>query len=405
MTIETLLATKGVKFNMKNPILTKAEEIQNWVVEIRRDFHKHPEESYKEYRTTKVITEELEKMGIKTKPAGDTGVIGIIKGSKEGKVVGLRADIDALPVTEDTGLPFTSENPGFMHACGHDSHAAMLLGAAKILSEMKNELNGTVKLIFQPAEESGTGAKTIISNGVLTDPPVDAIFGMHIMSDIPCGKVVVQEGPLMASGDIWSLEITGKQSHGSAPWQGVDANICAGAIMQGFQTIVSRVNDVRSPIVINVGTIHGGDRFNITSGRAVLEGMNRTFSEEIRKNLPVWMEKIIKGTCEAYGCEYKFVYNPYCAVTENEPETTEKVRAAMSKLIDSKDIIQIEKVMGSEDFSEYQLHVKGSFAVLGGGNKDKDCIYSQHSNHFKIDEDAFPIGVAGYVQTAIELLG
>jgi len=389
---------------MGTMMLDKAKEIQNWVIELRRDFHRHPEESYKEYRTTKVIKEELEKMGIETKAIGETGIIGIIKGVEGGRVIGLRADIDALPVTEDTGLPYSSENEGFMHACGHDAHMAMLLGAANLLSKMKNEFKGTVKLIFQPAEEAGTGAKTIIEAGALKDPNVDVILGMHIFSDFPCGKVVVQEGPFMASADSWKLEIIGIQCHGSAPWQGVDANICAAAIMQALQTIVSRVNDARSPIVINVGTIHGGQRFNITSGKATLEGMNRTFNEETRKLLPVWMEKMIKGICSAYGCEYTFNYNFLCSAVINDSELTRQVRTSIGSVLGKENILQVEKIMGSEDFSEYQLYVQGSYMLLGGGNSEKDCIYAQHSNHFKIDEDALPIGVASYVQAALDLL-
>lgn len=389
---------------MENLILNKAKGIQDWVIEHRRDFHKHPELSYKEFRTTKVIKEELEKMGIETKSIGETGIVGIIKGKEEGKVLGLRADIDALPVKEDTGLPFTSENEGVMHACGHDTHAAMLLGAAKLLSGMKNEFKGTVKLIFQPAEEAGSGAKTIIKEGVLKEPEVDAIIGMHIFSDFPCGKVVIQEGPFMASGDTWKLEVIGKQCHGSAPWQGVDANVCAAAILQALQTIVSRVNDARSPIVLNVGTIQGGERFNITSGKVTLEGMNRTFNEETRKLLPEWMERVIKGICSAYGCEYKFKYDYLCAAVINDSEITKQLKKSVSNIIGEGNIFEVEKIMGSEDFSEYMLYVPGTIMLLGGGNPEKDCVYPQHSNHFKIDENALPIGVASYVQASLDFL-
>ena len=343
-------------------------------------------------------------MGIETRSIGDTGIVGIIKGKEGGKVLGLRADIDALPVTEDTGLDFTSENEGVMHACGHDTHAAMLLGAAKLLSRMKSEFKGTVKLIFQPAEEAGSGAKTIIEKGALKDPDVDTIIGMHIFSDLPCGKMVIQEGPFMASGDTWQLEIQGTQCHGSAPWQGVDANVCTAAIVQALQTIVSRVNDARSPIVINVGTIHGGERFNITSGKVTLDGMNRTFNEETRKLLPQWMERVIKGICSAYGCEYKFNYDFLVAAVINEPKTTRQLKKSVSSIIGEENIIEVEKVMGSEDFSEYMLCVPGTVMILGGGNPEKDCIYPQHSNHFKIDENALPIGVASYVQAALDFL-
>ena len=264
---------------MSKDVLVKAKEIQDWVVAFRRDFHRHPEESFKEFRTSKIIAEELNKMGIKVERIGETGVVGILEGASQGKVIALRADMDALSVTEDTDLEFASESPGFMHACGHDAHVSMLLGAAKVLCEMKDELKGTVKFIFQPAEELGKGAKQMIKGGVLKNPDVDFIFGMHIWSDIPVGTVSLKEGPIMAGADVWNLTIKGKSCHGSSPWQGVDAITCAAAVIQGIQTLVSRVNDARSPIVINIGTIKGGERFNVTPGSVEISGMNRTFSK------------------------------------------------------------------------------------------------------------------------------
>ena len=294
--------------SLSKSALEMAQEINDWSVEQRRYFHSHPELSYKEYNTTEKIKAELESMGIRTKSITETGIVGILEGSQKGKVLGMRADIDALPVKEATGLPFASENEGIMHACGHDFHITSLLGAAKILSGFKDQLKGTVKFIFQPAEELTTGAKAMIDAGVLKDPDIDDIVGLHIFADYPCGQVVVQEGPLFAAGDRWTLEIIGRQSHGAMPWQGVDANVCAMEIFQSLQTIVSRINDPRSPIVINVGLIKGGERFNITSGKASMEGMNRSFSEKIRRQIPVWMEQKIKGICDACGCEYKFNY-------------------------------------------------------------------------------------------------
>jgi len=381
--------------------LEKAKNMQDWMIKLRRDLHKHPELSYKEYRTSKLIKEELRKMGIEMKSVGETGIIGIINGKEGGSVIALRADIDALPVTEDTGLSYASENEGIMHACGHDAHTTMLLGAAKLLSEMKDEFKGTIKLIFQPAEEAGTGAQTMIDGGALKDPDVDAIVGMHIFTDFPCGKVVIQEGPFMASGDQFRIEIIGKQCHGSAPWQGADANICAAAIIQGVQTIVSRVNDTRSPIVINVGTVYGGERFNITSGKVIMEGANRTFSEEVRGKLPRWIENMVKGICSAYGCEYKFEYMYRCAVVNNNVSLTRKVKESIKMTLGEENILTTQMIMGSEDFSMYQLKIKGTFMLLGAGNKEKGCIYPLHSEHFNFDEDALSTGTASYVEAAL----
>lgn len=381
----------------------KAQAIQDYVVALRRDFHRHPELSYHENRTSRIVREELEKLGIEVQPVGETGLIGYIRGAQPGKTVALRADMDALPVTEQSGVDYTSENSGVMHACGHDSHTSMLLGAAKLLSEMKDTLKGTVKLVFQPAEELGTGSRFMIQGGALEG--IDAIVGMHVSADFPRGKVVVKDGALMASGDQFKIEIIGKQSHGSAPWQGVDANVCAAAILQGFQTIVSRTNDARSPIVLNTGTIRAGDRFNITSGKAVLEGCNRTFSQEIREKLPVWMENMVKGYCHAYGCEYTFDYTYVCAVTDNDPAVTEKVRKSVVEALGEDCIQPIGLQMGSEDFSYYQMEAPGTFLFLGVGNPEKGCTYSLHSDRFKLDEDAFPYGVTCYVQSALAVLG
>ncbi len=385
-------------------IFENSKEIQSWLVNLRRDFHRHPEPSLEEIRTSKIIEEQLIKMGIKAERVCETGIIGILEGKDSGKVIALRADMDALSVSEKTGLPFASETPGIMHACGHDFHVSMLLGAAKLLSQMTNEFNGTVKFIFQPAEELALGAKNLIKNGVLKNPDVDFVFGMHIWSDVPVNKVVVQQGALMAGADTWNLTITGKSAHGSSPWQGKDAIVCAATVIQSLQTIVSRTNDVRSPIVINIGTIKGGERFNVIPGSVKMEGMNRTFSSDTREKLPQWIEKVVKSTCEAYGCEYEFSYTPMTAVVINDEKGTELVKNSLDKILGEDAFIPSEKIMGSEDFSEYLEQVPGVLMLLGGRNEEKGCCYSQHSNFFDVDEDALPIGTASYVQVALDYL-
>lgn len=319
-------------------------------------------------------------------------------------MVALRADIDALSVNEETGLPYSSEEPGMMHACGHDFHASMLLGAAKILSEIKDEIQGSVKFIFQPAEEVAGGAKSMIQGGALENPKVDMIFGMHIWSDIPVGQVSLQSGPIMASADVWSITIKGKSCHGSSPWQGVDAITCATAVLQGLHTIVTRVNDVRNPIVINVGTINAGERFNVVPGRAEITGMNRTFTVDSRNMMPKWMEKMIKSTCEVYCCEYEFKYDFTCSPTVNDGISVNIAAEAVEKIVGKENMINIEKVMGSEDFSEYAYKVPAALMFLGGRNEEKKCCYSHHSNFFNVDEEALPIGAASYAQVALDFL-
>lgn len=385
-------------------ILAEAEKIKDWIVELRRDFHMYPEPSFEEVRTSKIIEEKLREMDIEVTRIGKTGVLGTLKGGELGKVIALRADIDALSVTEATDLPYSSKNPGFMHACGHDTHASMLLGAAKILSSLRSELKGTVKFVFQPAEEVAGGAKSMVTGGVLENPKVDIIVGMHIFSAVPMGKIIVQEGSLMASGDTWSLNIKGKSCHGSSPWDGHDAIICASAIINGLQTIVSRVNDTRNPIVINVGTVNAGERYNVIAGKAELTGMNRAFTREAREAMPKWMEKIIKSTCEAYDCTYEFNYSFGCDVTINDEKVTEFVRQSVKKIVGEENVMGCEKQMGSEDFSEYVKYVPGMMMVLGGGNAEKGYVYPQHSNHFMIDEDSLPVGAASYAQVAVDYL-
>ncbi|MEY8000584.1 M20 family metallopeptidase [Clostridium sp. Mt-5] len=384
--------------------LKRADEIKPWMVELRRDFHMHPEPSYEEVRTSKIIAEELKEMDIEVITTGKTGVIGLLKGEKPGKVIALRADIDGLSVTEDTGLPYSSKNLGYMHACGHDTHITELLGAAKILSDLKDELCGSVKFIFQPAEEAATGSDYMIEHGALQNPKVDMIIGMHTFGMLETGKMVVQKGPFMASGDKWHLIVEGKSCHGSSPWQGVDVMPCAVAIMEGFQTIVTRFNDARNPIVINVGTVNAGERFNVVPGKVEMMGMNRTFSKHSREMMPKWMKKIIDGICGAYGCTYDFKYKEGYSPTVNEDTSTEFAEKSIAKIIGEENIIQIGKIMGSEDFSSYLEKVPGTFMILGGGNKEKGYMYSQHSNHFTIDENCLPIGAAAYAQVALDFL-
>ncbi|WP_243139165.1 M20 family metallopeptidase [Clostridium sp. HV4-5-A1G] len=385
-------------------IMEEAQKIKPWMVELRRNFHMQPEPSFEEVKTSKIIAEKLSKMGIKTVPTGKTGVIGLLEGKRQGRVIGLRADIDALSVTEDTGLPYSSKNPGYMHACGHDTHITELLGAAKILSDLKDELSGSVKFIFQPAEEAASGSDYMIEHGALENPKVDMIIGMHTFGMIETGKVVVQKGPFMASGDEWQLTVEGKSCHGSSPWQGVDAMPCAVAIMEGFQTIVSRFNDARNPIVINVGTVKAGERFNVVPGKVQMTGANRAFSDYSRKMIPKWMKRMIDNVCDAYGCKAEFEYKNGCSPTINETDSTELVKKSVVKVIGEENVIQIPPVMGSEDFSTYLEKVPGTFMILGGGNKEKGWMYSQHSNHFIVDENCLVVGSSVYAQTALDFL-
>ncbi|MCD2348301.1 M20 metallopeptidase family protein [Clostridium guangxiense] len=384
--------------------LDEAKKIEKWIVEIRRDFHMNPEPSFKEIRTCKIVKEKLIELGIEVSSIGKTGISGILKGKNPGKTIALRADMDALSVAEETNLSFKSKNLGFMHACGHDAHMAMLLGAAKILTNMKDEIDGNVKFIFQPAEEASGGSTTMIENGVLENPKVDMIYGMHIFSLLECGKAAVMEGSVMSAVDAWELTIKGKSCHGSTPWDGHDAVMCAVAVISGLQTIVSRVNDARNPIGINVGTINGGERSNVIPGKVKITGSNRAFTQESHDMLPTWMEKIIKSTCEAYDCEYDFMYKVGCDAVTNHKNAVEFVRESVKKVMGDENVVKIPQRMSSDDFGMYLKKVPGMYMFLGAGNQKKGCCHPHHSNNFMIDEDSLIKGAACHAQVAIDFL-
>ena len=383
--------------------LEKAQAVNEWVVALRRDFHMHPEASGEEVRTAEIVERELKNLGISVRRIGKTGILGELVGGLPGKVVAMRADMDALSVTEETGLEFSSRTAGMMHACGHDMHTSMLLGAAKVLAGMKAEIPGTVKFIFQPAEEIASGAKWMVEGGVMENPRVDMAYAMHIMNDIPTGKAAVQEGLFMASADVWNLTIKGVSAHGSSPWLGVDAITCAAAIIQSLQTVVSRINDARNPIVINIGTIQGGERFNVIPGKVELGGMNRAFTHESRNAIPKHMEDIIKHTCEAYRCEYDLKYNFLCSPTLNDPQATATAKKAVTPIFGAENIITVEKMMGSEDFSEYIVDTPGMLMFLGVGLPEGKN-HSLHSNLVVFNEEGLPFGVASYASFAMTYL-
>lgn len=375
-----------------------AEAAQNYVVSMRREFHENPEESFKEFRTSKRIIEELEKMGFKCRALKPTGVVADLKGAKPGKCVALRADIDALSVYEKTGLPYASKNEGVMHACGHDCHAAMLLGAAKVLSENKDEIAGTVRFIFQPAEEVATGASTIIKQNVLDG--VDFIYGQHIFSQLKAGVLQISPGPIMASADLFKINIKGTSSHGAMPDKGVDATVCAAAIIMNLQSIVSRELSPLKPAVVTVGQVHSGTRFNVVSGEAWMDGTVRLYDDETYKVIPEIMERIVKNIAKAYRCEAELDYQRAVMITENDPDY-EPLVAESAKKASNLPIEPFFGTMGGEDFSSYHGEggVPSCFAALGGGGEAP-----QHSCYFKIEEESLISGVAMYVQTAIDYL-
>ncbi|MBQ1356482.1 MAG: amidohydrolase [Solobacterium sp.] len=375
-----------------------AHKHAQYVIDLRHDFHKHPEKSMEEYRTTGAVAAELEKMGIPFRVLEPSGVIAEIKGAFPGKTIGLRADMDALSITEKTDVPFKSVNDGFMHACGHDTHTAMLLGAAKILDEIRGELHGTVRLVFQPGEEVAQGAKSVIDQKGIEG--VDAMFGIHIGAQRPVGHVFMMAGASAAACDEWILKIKGRAGHGAAPEACVDATVCAAAIIMNLQTIVSREVAAMKPLVVTVGKLETGTRFNIVSGEAVMTGTNRSFDYDLHHALPGMMERIVKGTCDAYRCDYELTYNMLTEVLANDADMTELAKKAAAKITDTPECVEeATPGMGGEDFAEYTHFCPSAFANLGAGGE-----YPHHSDFFWVDESSFEVGSALYAQVAVDYL-
>ncbi|SCJ49868.1 Uncharacterized hydrolase YxeP [Anaerotruncus sp. 2789STDY5834896] len=381
-----------------NDIRNRARELQDYVVAFRRDIHQHPEASLQEFRTTDRICEELDKLGISYRRTEPTGVIAEIQGGKgPGKCVALRGDIDALSLTEHTDLPFKSINDGFMHACGHDTHGAMLLGAARLLSEIRDQYSGTVRLLFQPAEEVCEGAKLMIEQGAMQG--VDYAYGIHIIAQQPVGKIMGRAGATHAATDQYKITIKGKVCHGAAPHTGIDATVAAGSLIMNLQTMVSREFSPMEPLVVTIGQMHSGSRFNIVSGEAVLEGTIRSFNRDIHQQLPGVVERIAKMTAAAFRCEAEVQYDMITDVLICDQEATDLGLAAARKITDADMVADFEPQMGGEDFSEYTSYTKAGFFSLGGGGE-----WPQHSDRFTIDESAFETGVALYAQLALDAL-
>ena len=383
-------------------IKNQIEAYQQYMIDLRRDFHMYPEVAFQETRTSQRLKEELEKLGIDSVSMAKTGVVATIKGKNDGKMVALRADIDALAVEEKNAVEYASKTHGFSHACGHDAHMAMLLGAARVLNDMKSELNGSVRLIFQPAEEVTGGATGIIKEGGLKG--VDNIFGIHILGLLPMGTVAVEAGARMSSADMFTIDVIGKGGHGGMPDQGVDAIVAASAIVMDLQSIVSRETSPIEPVVISVGQFNAGTAFNVIAGSARLQGTVRCFSDKIRERIPSIIERIATHTAKAYRADAEVTFIEGVPPTVNEETSTLRAKEVVDKILGKDAIINMPPMTGAEDFSLYLKEVPGAFLFLGGMNQQKDAMYGQHHQRFNIDEDALTIGAALHVQYALDFL-
>ena len=382
----------------------EALAIKDYIVSQRRALHSRPELSTKEYETTKHIASELEKMGIEAVTFSDiTGAVGIIKGAFPGRTVMLRADIDALPITEPQNKPYASQNAGVMHACGHDCHTSMLLGAAKLLAAHRGELHGTVKLLFQMGEEIGRASEGYVKNGSLDG--TDAIFGMHVWPLIESGCANFEDGQRMASSDRFNITVLGRAADGSAPDMGRDAVAAAASVVMALQAIVSRLNDPKNSLVISVGMMNGGESFSTVAGRAELVGTVRTFDREFRKNIPQVIEKVAREAAAIYGCTaecgYAFLPGP---VINDHPELTATARRAAETVLGKDRLVPFNKVLGAEDFSVLMEKTPGVYGFLGTRNEKKGLTGALHHPLFEVDEDILPNGAAIYAQFALDYL-
>lgn len=376
-------------------IIDSAKGIQPYLQEVRRKLHKCPEISREEKKTAEIIAEELKKIGISNirENVGGYGIIAEINGSKPGKTVALRADIDALQIEEETDLPWKSENKGVMHACGHDNHIAMVLGAARLLFEKKEELYGNVRLIFQPAEELAPvgGSRGMIAGGALDG--VDAVFGMHVWPDLPLGKIGIKTGPLMASSDHFTVKIKGKPSHAAKPNEGIDALVAGSQFVTAAQTIVSRNADPMKSIVITIGKMNAGTRYNILAGECELEGTCRTFAPEIRDLAEKRLQVVLDGVCTLSGCTGTLNYERGYMSVINETRSTEYLIETAKKLYGDDAVIQVEPAMTGEDFSFYLDKKPGAFAWIGT-TAEGEKMYPLHNSRYSPNEDVLWRGTA-----------
>ncbi|NMA49369.1 MAG: amidohydrolase [Tissierellia bacterium] len=379
-----------------------AVKYHDYAVQMRREFHMNPEPSMKEFNTQKRVMEELEKMGLEPVKSGGTGVVATIKGKGEGKTIALRADMDALEVEETNDTEYKSKIEGMMHACGHDGHMASLLTAARILVDMKDEINGNVRLLFQPAEEIAQGALAMIEDGALDG--VDGAFGIHIWNDCEVGKVSVEAGPRMASAGMFKIFITGKGGHGSMPNQGVDAAVVAADIIMSLQTIVSRELSPLDAAVVSVGVVKAGSRFNVIAGEAYLEGTTRCFSMEVNDGFEEQIKRIAENTAKSYRAEAKVEYTQLVIPTINDPMMSEIGEGAVRKIADEDAIVKFEKTTGGEDFGFFAEYCPTAFAFVGSQNEEKIPYFPHHHPKFDIDEDALEISASLYAQYAIDFL-
>jgi len=421
LTTSMVLSAQTDTKKLKEKVSAEADKIESQCISWRRDIHEHPELGNNEFRTAKLVADHLRKLGIEVKEGvAKTGVVGILRGAKPGPCIALRADMDALPLVEKVDLPFASkvrstfagQDVGVMHACGHDTHVAMLMSVAEILSGMRSELKGTVKFIFQPAEEGvaetgEAGAPLMVTEGVMDNPKVDVVFGLHIESQIEVGRIEYKPGAFMASSDWFKIKVKGKGSHGSQPWLGIDPIQVSAQIIEGLQNIVSRQSELtKAPVVITVATINGGVRANIIPDECIMTGTIRTLDADMRKEVKERVKQTAMKIAEASGATAEVSIETKTLVTYNTPELVQKMIPSLQSAAGVSNVAERDWVTGAEDFSYYGTKAPAFFFNIGGMPKGSDPKKAppHHTSEFFVDESGMKTGIKAFCDIVIDYM-
>jgi amidohydrolase len=391
-------------------IAQAAEALRQQLITQRRDFHMHPELSNREERTSRVVAERLRALGLEVKTGvARHGIVALLRGSRPGPVVAIRADMDALPIQETIDVAYKSQNPGVKHACGHDVHLTVALGVAEVLSRMRDQIAGSVKFLFQPAEEGAPageegGAPFMIKEGALENPRPQAIFGLHTMPQIEAGQIAYHSGAAMASSDRLLITIRGKKSHGAQPQLGVDAIVVASECVLALQHIRSRRIDPLEPLVITIGAMQGGERNNIIADQVQMQGTMRALNEDVRRKAQELIRETLAGVTSAYGATFDLKFDSANPVTYNDPALVEATLPTMRRIVGEANLIAPKPFMPAEDFSYYQKVIPGFFYFLGVGNKSKGITSAWHTAEFDVDEESLVVGVKVMAGVALDYL-
>jgi len=391
---------------MADDLNRAARGLEDKMIAWRRDFHQHPEIGLQEERSAGIVAEHLRSLGLQVRTGvGRTGVVGLLEGGRPGKTLMLRADMDALPIQEQNDVPYRSQNDGFMHACAHDGHMAIMMGVAEILAGRRDRISGRIKFVFQPGEEGFGGAGLMIEDGVLENPKVDAAMGLHIWSGTPVGTIGVGEGPVMASADAFSIRILGESGHGAHPETAVDAILISGHVITSIQSLVSREVSAQTPLVVHIGMIRGGTAGNIVADRVTLRASTRALDEKLRQSIPERLDRLVGGIASAFGGRHEIRYIGGIGPVVNDAAVTTIVRDAAAVTVGPDNVILPEPSMGSEDMAMFLEKVPGCFFFIGARNADQGFDRAHHHPLFDFDEAALTIGAETLARAALNFLG